>query len=98
MRGVEATTLGDNLVLRFLTDQLVDEHRARGTRTTYHVHQNATHSGVVEDNPGEPPGSSRRSCASCLPVGQATFRMRPDAQPNAESSPRHHTSAAGQGP
>ena len=44
----------DNLVLRFLTDQLVDEYRARGTRTTYHVHENATHSGVVEDNPGEP--------------------------------------------
>lgn len=44
----------DNLVLKLFTDQLVARYRRRGIRTTYYVHEGATHSGVVVDNPREP--------------------------------------------
>ena len=52
VRGPVAISQGtaDNLIFKFFTDRLVDQYRARGTRTTYHVHENATHSSVLTDH------------------------------------------------
>lgn len=55
LKGPVAISQGtaDNLVLKGFTDKLVDQYRAKGTKVEYFVHENATHSGVVEQNAGE---------------------------------------------
>ena len=56
IRGRVAISQGtaDNLVLKIFTDTLVNQYRGRRTRIEYLEHENATHSGVLIDNPREP--------------------------------------------